>query len=174
MKANIIKKFDQMESGRMRLFQLIQNQNDETLNKKPDPEKWSPVQILHHLMDAESGTLNYIRKKIANPDQLEQSGIREKMNAFLLSVFLRAPLKWKAPKVVSTVPEHDTLTNTLRRYNEVRENWKQLIDSMPEDQMKKKIFRHPVAGRMNLYDTLNFIDLHARRHFRQIRQILNT
>lgn len=172
MKANIIKKFDEMESGRMRLFQMIQNQGDDILNKKPAPGKWSPIQILHHLILAESGTYQYVKKKTGNPDQLEKSGWREKLNYIILSIFLKAPLKWKAPKVASDLPEQDSLSHTADLYSALRSEWKQLIEEMPEDISDKKIFRHPIAGRMNLEDTLGFMELHAKRHFNQIREIL--
>jgi hypothetical protein len=45
---------------------------------------------------------------------------------------------------------------------------------MPEDISEKKIFRHPITGRMNPEDTLAFMELHARRHFKQIKEILET
>jgi uncharacterized damage-inducible protein DinB len=174
METKIKKKFEEMEMDKKAIFQKINSLDDEFLNRPPAPEKWSIIQILHHLIDAESGTLIYIKKKTLSPDKLEKAGLLEWWRSKVLNFYLKAPMKWKAPAMVDKVPIKETYQNTLDRYNKNREKWAEFLEEMPEDWAKKKIFRHPISGRLDMHMTLDFLDLHAQRHFQQIRQILKS
>ena len=161
-----------MEKHLQELQNQIQDLPDEQLNKSPAEGKWSVIQILHHLIDAESGTLAYIKKKTLAPEKMGKVGIKEKLNAYLLKFYLVIPIKWKAPKVVDKVPEFVSYSDTRERYHRTRNKWNEFIENVPEDWLDKKIFRHPISGRMDLYDTLDFLHLHALRHFKQIQRLV--
>ncbi len=172
MEAKIKKKFEEMESDLFSVLKELEGRDEFILNQAPQPGKWSIVQILHHLMEVEIGTLMYIKKKTQSPENLEKSGFTEWWKSGILNFYLKAPIKWKAPKSVDTVPDTDSFENTTARFKKTRASWNEFLSSMPEDWAGKKIFRHPTTGRMNLFQTLRFIDLHAKRHYKQIRKIL--
>lgn len=162
-----------MEKERNALFQKIQNLDNEFLNRAPAEGKWSINQILHHLITAESGTLAYIRKKTQSPEKLEKAGLKEWWKSKILNFYLRAPKKWKAPPQVAAIPDRIDKEEVVESYNMNRAKWQEFLNEMPEDWARKKIFRHPITGRMDLFMTLDFIELHARRHFGQIQSIVN-
>ena len=172
MEAKIKKKFEEMEKERNTLFQKIENLDNEFLNQPPSEGKWSVVQLLHHLMSAEKGTLAYIKKKTLSPDKLQRAGLKEWMKSKILNFYLRAPKKWKAPEQVSRVPDRIEKEDIIESYNSTRDKWDAFLKDMPEDWARKKIFRHPLSGRLDLFMTLDFLQLHAKRHFGQIEKIL--
>ena len=49
--------------------------SDEQLNTKPADGGWSPIQVLHHLLLVEEGTLAYVRKKLSFNPTLEKTGL---------------------------------------------------------------------------------------------------
>ncbi|MEQ8519598.1 MAG: DinB family protein [Cytophagales bacterium] len=173
METKLKKKFELMEKDKIAIFQKIKGLDNERLNSPPEPGKWSIIQILHHLIQAEEGTLNYIKKKTQSPEKLQNAGLIEKIKSKVLNYYLKSPKKWKAPEVVNKIPENDSLENTLKTYDALREDWLNFLNGMPKDWVRKKIFRHPITGRMDMHMTLDFLDLHAKRHFKQIQSILD-
>lgn len=172
MAANIKKKFEEIEKSRIELFKEIEHLDDESFNWKPGPKKWSIAQVLHHLCIAEENTLNYIYKKTQSPDLLLDAGVKEMFRSQMLRLWLKLPFKYNAPKVVQDVPEHSGPVETINHYNKIRKHWEHFIDNVPESFIRKKIFRHPFSGRMDLIMTLDFMRDHADRHHKQIRKVL--
>ncbi len=162
-----------MEMDKISIFNKISLLENEFLNQPPAKRKWSIIQILHHLIQAEKGTLNYIKKKTQSPEKLQKAGLIDKLKSKLLNFYLKSPKKWKAPEMVNRIPEKDSLENTIIAYNSIRNEWYSFLIQMPDDWSRKKIFRHPITGRMDMYMTLDFLELHAKRHFAQIQAILN-
>ncbi|QNL21710.1 DinB family protein [Hyphobacterium sp. CCMP332] len=173
METKLKKKFESMEMDKIAIFDKISLLDNEFLNKPPAKDKWSIIQILHHLIQAEKATLNYIKKKTQSPEKLQKAGLIEKLKSLVLNYYLKSPKKWKAPAVVNTIPEQDNLENTIMIYNNNRNEWYSFLIQMPDDWARKKIFRHPITGRMDMHMTLDFLNLHAKRHFKQINSIMN-
>ena len=71
METKLKKKFELMEKDKIAIFQKIKGLDNDLLNSPPEPGKWSIIQILHHLIQAEEGTLNYIKKKTQSPEKLQ-------------------------------------------------------------------------------------------------------
>ena len=88
-------------------------------------------------------------------------------------MYLNSPMKFKAPEGVSSVPESIDPEKLMNEFNSNRNDWKDLLAKLPEDMLQRKIFRHPISGRMNLSMTLDFMKHHSDRHFKQIKRLLN-
>lgn len=173
MKANIKKKFNELENAREKLCEELKKFDSRTLNKKPSSDKWSVAQVLFHIMNSEKLVLSYMKKKTRDEIQLEKAGIAEWIKSTMLNFYLKMPFKFKAPEAVAFVPENLDPDNLMIEFATVRNGFKDFLESLPEDLYEKKIFKHPITGRMNIWMTLSFIKNHSERHYKQIRRIIN-
>jgi uncharacterized damage-inducible protein DinB len=86
------------------------------------------------------------------------------MNLLILSQ--RVPLKYKAPKAVV---EHTVLLDQVQalssRWDQTRKELEAVLEKFQDDQLRKKIFRHPVA-------TMRFFSEHIIHHTPQIKKLL--
>ncbi len=171
MENRIKNKFERLEDSRKALIRTIDSVDESVLNKSPRPGKWSVNQIIYHLQKSEHASYNYVTKKLQS-DDLTRNGYKSKMASFILKIAFILPLKYKAPKVVSDVPENldfSELDNTWKKNRVVL--W-ELISTLTEDTAHRNIYRHPYVGRLNLLQMLTFFQDHFDRHRRQVLRIL--
>lgn len=143
------------------------------LSFKPSANKWSLVQVIEHLMLAETSSLNYVNKKILDPTTLLDKTFTSKFRALLLKIFFALPIKVKRrPKVVSPTDSPD-YQNVLLRWNIARNALRQFIDEQSEEILGKLIYKHPFAGRLNAYQMLCFFEDHIKHHQKQMNRIKN-
>ena len=153
-------------------FKLLHSDN-ERINKKPSPNKWSIGQHLYHLWLSESGIEAYIRKKTSYPDKLVKvspiAGFRSKV----LLIVPKLGVKLKAPKIISDpIPSEVKLSELEMDWQTSRESFATLFDELDQATLNKAIFKHPFLGRINMSMTLDFMQFHFRHHQRAIRQII--
>lgn len=164
--------FTKMEARRKQLLATFANQSDETVNRTPKGGGWSAIQVIQHLITAESGSVIYLRKKLPSIDTVPMSGFGNWLNYQKIQWFLILPIKIKAPAVVATVPEHSSLTETIAKWGQARQDLYQLLASLKPEDLNRAIFKHPLAGYINLNQMLRFMDLHVKHHEKQVARAL--
>lgn len=87
-------------------------------------------------------------------------------------VFLKLPLKFKAPKIVSSVPENISLDSLKSDYDKNTVSFKQLLQNFPNELMGKLIFKHPIVGLLTIEQTVGFLAEHYLHHERQMDKLL--
>lgn len=166
---NVQSKFDKIEKDRIALIQKLSGYSNEQLNKKPVNGGWSPMQIIQHLIESESGSLKYMQKKLSFNPTLEKTGLKQNFTFLIFQMVFRSPIKIKAPKGVSdNLPEFSDFQETAAVWEQNRQVFKTWLDNLDDDLWDKKIFKHPVMGRIAMAHTMGFHDEHLRRHTKQI------
>lgn len=142
----------------------------EQLTKSPSGE-WDTVQILYHLSTSEVGIVMYLQNKIkAKPEEIENGGIKSFVRGKLLVSALKSKSKkFKVPKVLKEVPDSPDFEKIKLRLKKNRVFLEELLNRFDEKMAKKAYFKHPVAGRINIYQTLDFLNAHFERHAIQIK-----
>jgi len=155
------------------LQEVVRHLNEHAENVHLSPEgKWSPAQILYHLYTSEYGTVNYLKKKMSSED-VPSSGLRGYFASFLLKRALRnQKKKYKAPKVLGEMPEEPEFEKLQSDFLKLRTELRSVLGKFDKRMAKKAYFKHPVAGRMNIYQTLSFLEAHFDRHKSQIYERL--
>jgi uncharacterized damage-inducible protein DinB len=172
MKTKTIRSFEVLESNRKQLLSEVASLPPEQLHQKPSPENWSTIQIINHLIMAEQGSLAYIQKKILTKENLQQAGWKSKWRLFVLKLALLMPIKYKAPKILPD-PENDTpIVDCIQKWDGIRSDLRNLLNDLPEPMFTLEIFKHPVAGKMNMNQAIEFMNVHMTRHHQQIKSIL--
>jgi hypothetical protein len=170
----VIRSFNRLQRDLLELLSELDNINPELLQKHPAPGKWSVVQVMHHLNAAESLSALYVSKKRLAAPQLKRTGIEAALRLLFARISFYIPLKYKAPKLLGTVPENISYSEIKNSWLKTREQLSKLLDSLSEDELYKPIFRQPTFGRWNIFQMLGFMQTHFNRHKRQIKKALKS
>jgi hypothetical protein len=165
--------FNTIQHEKDALLKNVSNFPPEKLNYSARPGKWSVAQILTHLVTSEKLTVGYMKKKVQAADQLKNSGLSESLRLWVLILSQRVPLKYKAPKVIlANTPEAPSLEELIRQWDDVRTQLAEFLGSIDSKDVRKVIFKHPLAGRFDARQALIFMREHIRHHKPQIDRIL--
>jgi hypothetical protein len=165
---------DRVEAERSDLLEALSTLSDQRFNAHPSPGKWSISQIVTHIITSERLTLLYMKKKSLGVDQLDDSGWLESLKMILLRVSQRLPfLAFKAPRVVvEHTPEPLSYEEAVKKWNTVRTAMKEFLEGIDEKHVRKKIYKHPIAGRLDAAQALEFCGEHIRHHLPQIQRLM--
>jgi hypothetical protein len=171
--SELQRRFDRLEATRLRALAILEPHAAATLNRAPAPGRWSALQVLHHVIAAETATLGYIRKKMQAGTSLPPAGLASRLRALALEVALASPLRLRAPAVTASVPAEVDPAGLRAQWDEARASWRGLLDGLPAALESRLVFRHPFVGLLGLADTLGFLQAHLDHHLRQVERALS-
>jgi hypothetical protein len=158
-----------LDSQRGALLDGLEALDAPTLRARPRPGAWSILEILEHVVVAESVILlgpTSRAELVARPRTLEH---RLKYFLVLLVLKLRIPVR---------VPSRRMLPTGQRSLAELRAAWdghvrwlRAFAEEAKEDSHGQAFFTHPVAGPITLVQALRMDLLHLRIHSRQIANL---
>ncbi len=127
-----------------------------------------------HLITSEKLTLNYLKKKSLGVDQLPNSRLLESLKMIVLKGSQRLPfLKFNAPKaLIENTPQVTYFHEMARDWELSRRDFRKFLESIPEKDIHKLIYKHPVAGRFDIIQCLTFMQEHFNHHLPQINALL--
>lgn len=160
-----------MEAERRQLFDELRKLTPQQLAHKSEPQRWSVIQVLEHVLQAERGSLAYIRKK-NQAESLPKSGIGAWLRSTTLQLALRSPFRFPVPEVMSDPANDRSLPEIGDQWEKCREGLTALLKELPDSRIKVLLYRHPIAGYLNILQALNFLHAHFSRHAGQIYRIL--
>ena len=162
--------FDEIESSRSDLLDEVSMLSETDFAKQGVNGKWSVAQILTHLLTAERLSLNYMKKKSLGVDKLSNSGAYESFKIAALKISQRIPLKYKAPRVlVEHTPPALSRDEAVSQWNVLREELRSFLEAIDVLNVRKKIYKHAIAGRLDVMQAMQFFQEHIRHHYPQIR-----
>jgi uncharacterized damage-inducible protein DinB len=153
---------------------MIASLSEEQLNRKPSPGKWSISEILSHLIMAERLSVNYIQKKIQGIEKVKDSGLKEEAVMLILKLSQRIEgLKFSAPEYMkeNTVVYSDLKTLRIE-WIKTREELRLLLNKIEDKYLSRKIYKHAIAGYLNVQHSVIFFHEHVTHHTSQIRKIV--
>lgn len=166
--------FDQVEQKRFKVIDLIKDLPAEKYMYSPGKDQWSIAQVLTHLLTAEALSIGYMKKKMNGIDQLQDSGLGAAFRFQILKISQRIPsLKFKAPKVVvENTPPALPLQEVVQKWDVQREELKALLTRFEEKHIKKLVYKHPFAGRLNACQAVAFLGEHIHHHMPQLERLI--
>jgi len=165
MNSKLSTAYKKLEDSRQQLLNELSNVPAEKLQTSPAPGKWSVAQVFYHLNKAESLSVQYINKKKLDVKNLQKTGFKEWLRLLIVKLGFLSPIKFKAPvNLLGDVPEKVSYTEIVGQWNDTRKRLIQALEDMPEDLLKKNVFKQPAAGRVNIYQMIEFMQFHFNRH----------
>ena len=140
----------------------------------PEHGGWNVFQLTEHILNSEGGTLRYIKNKIKHTKNFKKSSIHNNVSYLVLKMALQSRFKFKAPKVVLPSAEntYSDFQKLLNEWTTIRQDFEELLHNLPSDLTDKLIFKHPIAGRFNIFQTLGFMYYHLEHHLPQLKRLL--
>jgi len=165
--------FHSLETQRKALLSLIANLSHEQLHAHREG-KWSIAQILSHLIASETLSVRYLNKKILGIHDAPNTGIAEDLVMMVLIISQRLPLvKFKAPHVLAdNTPVYQTAAAIEQAWDKTRFELKEVLARVQDDQLRRKIYKHPIVGMLNIKQTIRFFGEHIIHHTPQVKNLL--
>jgi hypothetical protein len=164
--------FKKSELLRTRLLELVSTLPEEKFFYKPKG-KWSVSQILTHLIQAESLSLEYMKKKSLGIDQAGNTSLANDLKFFALMLSQRLPFRYKAPSILGkNEPASLDYREIQKSWAELRSDLRLFLEKFDDSTIKRKVYRHVIAGRLNVMHAVKFFDEHLNHHLPQIKRLL--
>jgi len=164
------KKYLILEENRKKLYHLLESLDSVKLNYRPAEDKWSITQIVFHLVKAEQLSVISINTESRKPGG-RKAGMSAHFRSLLLNSSLMTPLKFKAPLILGNMPKEYDINELLTKWLTVRNKLHNALGEIDNESGKKYLFKHPYAGRLNIYQTMEFLVRHFNHHNRQIKKL---
>jgi hypothetical protein len=171
MHPDIEKHWHKLEEAKKTYLEKLSEIPSELLHTQP-VDSWSAIQVTEHLLFSETGTLGYMKKKSSGGwDALESTGQEQKANSDALNSRLISPEKYKAPSVLPEPANASSLDELTAQWDSVRHEMLTFVDGVSPEHYDKLVFRQPIAGMLNILQTLEFIGHHIHHHIPQLERI---
>jgi len=170
MNKHVVKLFSRLEDSHHKLLLELDQIETKILELSPVEGKWSVTQIMYHLNSAESNSVLYVSKKRLGAAQLKTTGIEAQLRLIIAWLSFYLPFKYKAPRVLGQMPEYVNYSEIKSSWLETRKKLSALLESLPDDELHKPIFRQPFFGRWNIFQMLWFMQIHFNRHRLQMKR----
>lgn len=173
MNAYFVKIVEELEHQRQALVERVKQLTPEQFNHSPAPGKWSINHILMHIIEAEQLSISYMKKKKLGIDSLSNAGLAETLRLWLLIVSQRIPLKYKAPKVVAdNTKKASSVAEVEARWEAVRKELISFLEGIEDGDIRKVLYKHPLAGRLDTRQAMVFFREHIIHHMPQIKRLM--
>ena len=172
MNTKLQQQFNDLEESRKALFFDLREQDDDIINKKPTAEAWSIAQVIEHLIMSEELSLKYLQKKTLDTSTAQVAGMGSHWRFFLTRTVFVMNIKYKAPGLINPPSDFVSIRQLEERWTAVRNDTVKLLNQLPEADLKKEIWKHAIAGKMNIEQMLAFFAIHFNRHRKQVYRTL--
>ncbi len=165
--------FDKIEAQRVTVLNQTAQLSPAQQTFKPEPGAWCMLEVFLHLITAETNGLKYLKKKmLGDVQKMPTERFLTQVRSVLLKVFLALPVKFKAPAAASFKPRDSYNYHEIKaEWDELRAQWALFLDGVDEKLVTKPLFKHPIAGRINLLQALRFMGQHLEHHKKQLERI---
>ncbi|MBI3219304.1 MAG: DinB family protein [Bacteroidetes bacterium] len=172
MNKTLAKHFESLEAQRAELLTSLHRLTADRLNYHSEG-RWSINQIIAHLIAAEKLSVAYLQKKVLAINEVDNTGVYEEIKMIGLIISQRLPFKFRAPRVVVENTSRSTSISDLEKeWSSSREELRQLLEKVTDDQINRRIYKHVRAGKLNIQHALIFFREHIIHHYPQIKRLM--
>jgi hypothetical protein len=161
-----------LENQRKQIISEVSQLSADRYSQSP-PGKWSIAIILTHIVISERLSLNYMKKKSLGIETAGEAGWIELIKSILLTISQNLPLRFKAPKaVLENTPPAFSIESLTNEWAASRIELITFLETIDARHTNKKIYKHPVVGKLNVFQALRFFSEHIIHHLPQIKRLL--
>ena len=176
MTPKIAQQLQQINQDLDELVEELKKFSEAELCRCPGDGQWSALQTMYHLVQAEALSLKYVQKKLSYSPDLKNTDWKNHLRLLVMRIFFKLPFKIKAPKQVDghQLPPDLNFDLVSKEWMGQRKRLEDYFKTLPPEVFGKSLFKHPVAGRLDLSGMLTFYQTHFDRHKKQIFDALRS
>lgn len=169
--SELLNEWAAMQAAKEAIFNELDSWSMEQHIAQPEGG-WSASQVIEHLLSSEFGTLGYMKKKTSSGfEAIEIAGLENQQASTALNTRLASGERYKAPAVLPEPVGGTDWATQKAQWNALRSDFEQFINSLTPEFFDRLIFRQPIAGPLNLKQTMEFIAHHIEHHHPQLGRI---
>ena len=162
--------FRPIEAERNLVLTQLEGWSAERLRFRPTPKAWSAIEVLDHVVRAETGTIADVQAGLQNPRILGSElrpRVEELDRALRSEQFFLVPAGAEAihPDAQTTWPQ------VVLRWQHARTEARSLLEGLTPAHACCGVFCHPFAGWMTVHEVLEHFSAHLCHHRFQLRRI---
>ncbi|MDA0195989.1 MAG: DinB family protein [Bacteroidetes bacterium] len=166
----LLEKYGELENDNAVIMSELSHLSDEAFHFKPNEHSWSSAQVLNHLIATETGTLQYIRKKMKYGG-IPAVGFSSKVRTMAMKALLYSAIRFKIPQALSQPTSEGSMDSINSNWLNLRKDWKEFLENFPTDHLSKGVFKHPIFGRLSISQTIDSLIAHQAHHKKQLIRI---
>ena len=170
MLANIQEKHESLIKKREDLLQQLGPLSGEALCFKADPDNWSIVEVIEHLVMVEQDF--YEQLLINVPASTLDPNLRTPEKYQTVIKVMRRDIPVDVPDKRVKPRGREPLDELLHQWDDIRKQLLGLLAEIKAESKDDPVYCHPYGGPLDIGESLNFIDVHFDNHMRQINRIL--
>lgn len=152
---------------------LVLRLDDEQLNFRTDPDRWSIRQNLYHVIAAEKLIQHKLDESIAKGP----SGIKSKTDDAdiigKIAIRTETSQKFNAPEPLKPLHVEENCVQLIEEYKMVREKTADYLDREDID-LREITSKNPLFEEIDLYQWVLFLSAHSERHLLQVKEIISS
>lgn len=171
MNSKVTEQLDKLHQQKNNFLAELDSWSENELMHAPSGH-WNALQIIEHIMQSEGGVLGYMVKKTSSGwEGIEHTTQEHADKSAALNDRLISRDQYKIPAVLSE-PEASADYVTLKnRWNLLHEQIHSFVNGLHEEFYGRQIFNQPAAGRLNVFQTLDFLTYHILHHTYQLERL---
>jgi hypothetical protein len=161
--------FEIYDQNRRALLDDLQDLSTEQHTQRPDPDNWSILQIVQHMVLSEREVMQYLPK----PEQLvdRKRGLRARLFYPFVFLILRWGIRVPVPSK-GMVPDGNTTLSDLRQQWDEHMVWlRDYLNTLRPEDLNRAVFSHPIAGPLTPPQAAKMARLHFDAHFQQVKKV---
>lgn len=169
MIARLAELDDRLESGCDRLLRDLGAMDEGQRSFRPRTGVWSPTEVAHHLLLVHTGIVATLRK--VGGEAMRRRSVWQRLGHRAVLLVLRSGIRVRNP-VPSVTPDPGVTFEQLEpEWAAARADTRALFESLDEPALERRGFRHPIAGPLTVFESLEFLASHLEHHHRQLDRI---
>jgi hypothetical protein len=133
------------------------------------PASWSVLQVIEHLVVAEAAVMGDLAAAEQRPDRPRR--LRHLIRYGIVMAVLRFRIRVSIPTEAMAPTGDRPLVELRAQWEGQYEALQALVQRLGRHGVRRPIFRHPVAGPVNMIQTIRMLDAHIDAHRRQLGRL---
>lgn len=156
----------ELAAGRDALTEALNGVTDETAARNPEAGRWSIINCVEHLAQAEQ----YLFSQILASYPAGAPAVNPKREALIMERGADRSRPLPAPQMAIPKSRFSSLADARDAFLSTREQTVRFVENCNDD-LRTMLAVHPILGTVNCYEMLLMIAVHPRRHAKQIAEI---
>lgn len=165
-----LRRLEAVDARRRALLDEVESLDASRRTRRPPDGGWSIIEVVEHLVLAELDVLG----DLDAPRPHRRRTLRHRFGYLVVLGVLGFGIPVKVPSQGMVPRGGRTLDELRAMWDDTHRRLRDYVDSLDADGLRRATFRHPVSGPLTVGQAVRMLDVHLRRHEKQVRRLAAT